>query len=185
MVCQLIPRRYKLYDDASSEKNRSIVNVQPIKWPTLKGELIIMASSDINRVTLTARLTKDPELFTTDNGFAICTLRVASNTTRKDGASGEFVEKPNYFDVKVLGKSGENASKYLQKGSAIAVDGRLEWREFTTKEGQNRQSVEILIDMSGNLRFLSSGGGGGNGNGGDSAPAEEAPAPAGSDDLPF
>jgi single-strand DNA-binding protein len=92
--------------------------------------------SDINRTTLTARLTQDPKLYTTDNGFAICTLRVASNTVRKDNASGTFVEKPNYFDVKVLGKQGENASKYLQKGSAVAVDGRLEWREFTTKEGQ-------------------------------------------------
>lgn len=134
--------------------------------------------SDINRTTLTARLTQDPKLYTTDNGFAICTLRVASNTVRKDNASGTFVEKPNYFDVKVLGKQGENASKYLQKGSAVAVDGRLEWREFTTKEGQQRQAVEVVVDLNGQLRYLSS-------NKSESTPESDSPPPASDDDLPF
>lgn len=112
-------------------------------------------ASDINRILLTARLTQDPKIFTTESGFAICTLRVASNTTRKNSATGEFEEKPNFFDVKVLGKQGENASKYLQKGSAVAVDGRLEWREFTTQDNQKRQAIEVVVDLNGSLRYLS------------------------------
>jgi single-strand DNA-binding protein len=148
-------------------------------------------ASDINRTILTARLTQDPKLWTSPSGFAICTLRVASNTTRKDGASGEFVEKPNYFDVKVLGKQGENAAKYLKKGSPIAVDGRLEWREYTTNDNQPRQAVELIVDMHGSLRFLSSPGersGGSNGGGGADSSYEasyDAPASGGNDDLPF
>lgn len=113
-------------------------------------------ANDINRITLTARLTQDPKLFTTDNGFAITTLRIVTNTSRKDAESGKFVDKANYFDVKVLGKQGENASKYLKKGSQLAVDGRLEWREFTTANGDARQAVEIVVDLSGTVRFLSS-----------------------------
>ena len=68
-----------------------------------------MASS-INRVILTGNLTRDPELRTAGSGTPVCSLRLASNTRRRD-AGGEWVEKPNYFDVTVFGAQGENAAR--------------------------------------------------------------------------
>jgi len=153
-----------------------------------------MAASNINRVLVTGNLTKDPELRSTPSGTSICKLRIAVNSRRKD-ASGQWVDKPNYFDVTVWGAQGENCAQYLQKGRGVAVDGRLEWREWDTPEGQKRQAVEIVADS---VQFLGGGGdGGGNGNGHRFTPesdvpadtADFAPAPAGpgasDDDIPF
>ncbi|WP_205696276.1 single-stranded DNA-binding protein [Conexibacter sp. SYSU D00693] len=122
-----------------------------------------MAGTNINRVVLTGNLTRDPELRSLPSGTQVCTLRIASNSRRKD-ASGEWVDKPNYFDVTVWGAQGENCARYLSKGRPIAVDGRLEWREYTTQEGQKRQAVDIVADA---VQFLGGrddapmGGGGG------------------------
>ena len=78
-----------------------------------------MAATNINRVVLTGNLTRDPELRSTPSGTSICSLRVACNTRRKD-ASGEWVDKPNYFDVTVWGAQGENCANYLSKGRPVA-----------------------------------------------------------------
>jgi single-strand DNA-binding protein len=123
-----------------------------------------MAATNINRVILTGNLTKDPELRSTPSGMAVCNLRVATNTRRKDQASGEWVDKPNYFSVTVWGRQGENAAQYLSKGRPVAIDGRLEWREYQDNSGNKREAIEIVAD---NVQFLSApdGGGGGGGNG--------------------
>ena len=71
-----------------------------------------MAASNINRVLVTGNLTKDPELRSTPSGTSICKLRIAVNSRRKD-ASGQWVDKPNYFDVTVWGAQGENCAQYL------------------------------------------------------------------------
>ena len=84
--------------------------------------------ANINRVILTGNLTADPELSTLPSGTSVCKLRLAVNRRYKDSASGEWVEKPNYFDIKVWGAQGENCATYLSKGRPVAVDGRLEWR---------------------------------------------------------
>ena len=118
-----------------------------------------MAATNINRVVLTGNLTRDPELRNTPSGTSVCSLRVACNTRRKD-ASGEWVDKPNYFDVTVWGAQGENCANYLQKGRPVAIDGRLEWREWEDKEGNKRQSVDIIADS---VQFLGSREGGENG----------------------
>ena len=113
-----------------------------------------MAATNINRVVLTGNLTRDPELRSLPSGMSVCSLRVACNTRRKD-ASGQWVDKPNYFDVTVWGAQGENCAKFLSKGRPIAVDGRLEWREWEAKDGSGtRQSVDIIADS---VQFLSSG----------------------------
>jgi single-strand DNA-binding protein len=122
-----------------------------------------MAATNINRVILTGNLTRDPELRSLPSGMSVCSLRIASNTRRKDGQSGEWVDKPNYFDVTIWGRQGENAAQYLSKGRPVAVDGRLEWREWQDQQGNNRQSVEIVAD---NVQFLSSPDGPGGGGGG-------------------
>jgi single-strand DNA-binding protein len=151
---------------------------------------------------MTGNLTADPELRSLPSGMSVCSLRIACNTRRKDGASGEWVDKPNYFNVTVWGAQGENAARYLAKGRPVAIDGRLEWREWEAQDGTKRQATDIIADS---VQFLgsrdeaASGGGpienrpAGNGasQGGD-VPVHEgdfaaAPAAAssGDDDIPF
>jgi single-strand DNA-binding protein len=155
-----------------------------------------VAASNINVVVITGNLTRDPELRSTPGGTSVCKLRVAVNSRRKD-QSGNWVDKPNYFDVTVWGAQGENCSNYLSKGRPVAVEGRLDWREWEDKEGGKRQSVEIIANS---VQFLGSrdGAGGGNGGGNGFSPSSDVPAdtsdyagaPAGGggggdDDIPF
>jgi len=157
-----------------------------------------MAATNVNRVVITGNLTRDPELRSTPSGTAVCGLRVAVNTRRKNNSTGEWEDKPNYFDVTVWGAQGENCARYLSKGRPVAVDGRLEWREWQDKEGNKRQSIDIIAES---VQFL--GGreeGAGNGNGFSSrsdvpvdesdlqpaaAPSGGGGAPGGEDDIPF
>ena len=110
-----------------------------------------MAATNINRVIITGNLTRDPELRSLPSGMSVCSLRIASNTRRKDGPSGEWVDKPNYFSVTVWGAQGENCSRFLSKGRPVAIDGRLEWREWQGQDGAKRESVEIVADA---VQFL-------------------------------
>jgi len=109
-----------------------------------------MPAININRVVLTGNLTRDPELRSTPSGVSVCSLRVACNTRRKAGE--EWVDKPNYFDVTVWGTHGENCARYLAKGRPVAIDGRLEWREWEGENGK-RQAIEIIADA---VQFLPS-----------------------------
>jgi single-strand DNA-binding protein len=157
-----------------------------------------LAASNVNVVVITGNLTRDPELRHTGGGTAVCDLRVAVNSRRKD-QSGNWVDKPNYFDVTVWGAQGENCANYLAKGRPVAIEGRLDWREWEAKDGGKRQAVQIVANT---VQFLGSrdGAGGGNGNGGgggftprSDVPADNSdfePAPTGGggaseDDIPF
>jgi len=156
-----------------------------------------VAATNINRVVLTGNLTADPELRSLPSGTSVCSLRVACNTRRKNGATGEWEDKPNYFNITVWGAQGENAARYLSKGRPVAIDGRLEWREWEAQDGAKRQAVDIIADS---VQFLGSredaaGGGGFAGAGaapGGEVPVDEGdfqPAPiaggTGDDDIPF
>jgi single-strand DNA-binding protein len=159
-----------------------------------------MAATNINRVVLTGNLTRDPELRSTPGGMSVCSLRIASNTRRKDGATGEWGDKPNYFSVTVWGAQGENCARFLSKGRPVCIDGRLEWREWQDQSGNKRESIEIVADA---VQFLggrddAAMGGGGQGNGfapHSDVPADTsdfAPQPVGArnsapadDDIPF
>jgi single-strand DNA-binding protein len=139
-----------------------------------------MSTININRVVLTGNLTADPELRSLPSGTSVCRLRLATNTRRKDSASGEWADKPNYFDITVWGAHGETVARYTTKGSSIAIDGRLEWREWDGEHGK-RQAVDIIADT---VQFLGSPNGRAKN---DEAPAptdDEAPA-TGGDDIPF
>jgi single-strand DNA-binding protein len=152
-------------------------------------------AANINRVVLVGNLTKDPELRHTPSGTAVCSLRLAVNTRRKDSATGEWTEKPNYFDITVWGNQGESCAQYLAKGRPVAVDGRLEWREWESQDGSKRQAVEVVADT---VQFLGSRDGGGGEGGGqgrsfeprggelkpDPVPAAFGPS-GGDDDIPF
>jgi single-strand DNA-binding protein len=154
-----------------------------------------MAATNINRVIITGNLTRDPELRSLPSGTQVCELRVAVNSSRKD-ESGNWVDKPNYFNVKVWGAQGENCATYLTKGRPVAIDGRLDWREWEGQNGEKRQAVEIVADR---VQFLGSRDGGGEQGGGQrfnaqsDVPADtsdfDSPAPAAvgasDDDIPF
>jgi single-strand DNA-binding protein len=149
--------------------------------------------ANINRVVLVGNLTRDPELRTTPSGTSVCKLRIAVNTRQKDNATGQWGDKPNYFDVTVWGNQAESCSQYLSKGRPVGIDGRLDWREWDAQDGTKRQAVEIIADT---VQFLGSrdggeggapGGGGGNQFVPAAAAAEAAdfgPATA-DDDIPF
>jgi single-strand DNA-binding protein len=107
---------------------------------------------NVNVVVITGNLTRDPELRSTGGGTSVCEMRVAVNTRRKDAQSGQWYDKPNYFDVVVFGARGESCATYLAKGRPVAVDGRLDWREWETKDGSGkRQAVQIIANT---VQFL-------------------------------
>ena len=141
----------------------------------------------INSVVLVGNLTKDPELRHTPAGMPVCSLRLAVNTRRKDAATGQWGEKPNYFDITVWGQQGENCAQYLAKGRRVGVQGRLEWREWEAQDGSKRQAVEVVADS---VQFLDSRGDGEGGgsylppaeSGGSSADFPSSPV---DDDIPF
>jgi single-strand DNA-binding protein len=158
-----------------------------------------VAATNINRVILTGNLTRDPELRSLPSGTSVCSMRLACNTRRKNNSTGEWEDKPNYFDITVWGAQGENCARFLAKGRPVAVDGRLEWREWEAQDGTKRQSVEIIADS---VQFLGSrdegttGGGNGAGNGfqarsdvpvdeQDFQPVQAGAGSAGDDDIPF
>ncbi len=160
-----------------------------------------MAASNVNVVVITGNLTKDPELRSTSGGTSVCEMRVAVNSRRKNGQTGQWEDKPNFFDVVVFGAQADNCAQYLSRGRPLAVEGRLDWREWEAKDGTKRQAVQIVANS---VQFLGSrdGGGGPNGGGGGggqqqqpySPPPSDVPAdvsdfsvPAGAqeDDIPF
>ena len=155
-------------------------------------------AGNINRVIITGNLTRDPEIRTLPSGTSVCELRVACNGRRRNPQTQDWEDAPNYFDVSVWGAQGDNCQRYLSKGRPIAVDGRLQWREWTDKEGNKRQSVDIVADS---VQFLGGRDDAGNGNGNgfsssshsqesdvpiDTGDFERAPASTGADeDIPF
>ena len=112
-------------------------------------------AADMNAVQLIGRLTRDPDIRTTNGGQTIANIRLAVTTRENKG--GEWGDKSNYFDVVAFGRTAETAEKYLTKGRRIGVDGRLSWSEWE-KDGVKRQSVEVI---AGDIFFLDSAQGGG------------------------
>src|SRR3982751_783684 len=116
--------------------------------------------ANINRVVLVGNLTKDPELRHTPSGTAVCSLRLAVNSRQKDAGTGEWTEKPNFFDITVGDKQGENCAQCRSKGRPVAVDGRLDWREWEAQDGSKRQAVQIIASTVQFLGGRQEGGGG-------------------------
>jgi single-strand DNA-binding protein len=147
-----------------------------------------MAAS-INRVVLVGNLTRDPELRHTPSGTPVCSLRIAVNSRRKD-ETGQWVDKPNYFSVTVWGQQGENCAQYLAKGRPVAIDGRLDWREWETQDGNKREAVEVVAET---VQFLGSRGDGESSSyvpagataGGNAGADADFPSSASDDDIPF
>lgn len=104
-----------------------------------------MASRSLNRVILIGNLTRDPELKYTPAGTAVCTIGVATNRswTTADGSTKEDVQ---YHRIVAWQKLAELCGKLLTKGRKIYLEGRLTYRSFTGKDGQQRSITEIVLD---------------------------------------
>jgi len=98
---------------------------------------------NINKITCTGRLTKDPELRSVSDEMKVCQLRLAVDEMGRGREVG-------YVNVAVFGKAGEAAKQYLSKGWLVAVDGRLEYREWETEGGEKRHDYSVV----GNVEFL-------------------------------
>jgi len=137
----------------------------------------------LNRVILIGRLTKDPEMRYTPSGAAVVTFSLAVDRSFK-AASGE--RETDFINIVVWRQLAENCSKYLSKGKLAAVEGRLQIRNYETKDGQKRQAAEVVAD---DVRFLSPKEGGGSYSPAVSAGAASEPGygdmPLTDDDVPF
>lgn len=131
-----------------------------------------------NTVTLVGNLTRDPELRFTTGGRAVAQFGLAVN--RRYQQNGEWQDQTSYFNVVAWGTLGENVAASVTKGMRVVVSGRLEQREYQTREGDKRTAIEINADEIGpSLRWATAsvertprgeggqrGGGGGNYGGG-------------------
>jgi single-strand DNA-binding protein len=133
-----------------------------------------MAGS-VNKVILVGNLGRDPEARNTQTGGKIVSFSVATSESWNDKASGERKEKTQWHRVAIFNERlGEVAEKYLRKGSKVYIEGQLESRKYTDKDGQERETFEVVIGrFKGELTLLDSRGGGdeGGGGGGGGAPA--------------
>ncbi|MEZ5215191.1 MAG: single-stranded DNA-binding protein [Ilumatobacteraceae bacterium] len=135
-------------------------------------------------VTLVGNLTRDPELRFTNSGRAVVSFGLAVN--RRYQVNGEWQEQTSFFNIQAWGQLGENAAQSLNKGSRAIVSGRLEQRQYETRDGEQRNIVEVVADEIGpSLRWATAqvertqrtegggnyGGGSGGGGGGGNRPS--------------
>jgi single-strand DNA-binding protein len=106
----------------------------------------------INKVLISGNLTRDPELRATATGMPVLGLGVAVNDRRKNQSTGEWEDYPNFIDCTLFGSRAESVSNYLNKGSKVAIEGKLRWSQWE-RDGQKRSKVEVIIDE---IEFLSS-----------------------------
>ena len=140
--------------------------------------------ASLNKVLLIGNLTRAPELRYTPSGTAVADLRMAVNrnyTTQ----SGEKREETFFVNVVVWGKQAESSGEYLDKGSSIFVEGRLQTRDWEGKDGQKRSVTEVVAERVQFLSRTKSGGAGAPAPATAPAFAEEAPTGGGDDDVPF
>ena len=120
----------------------------------------------INRVIISGNLTRDPELRKTAGGLPVLGFGMAVNDRRKNQATGEWEDYPNFIDCTIFGSRAEGVAKYLAKGAKVAVEGKLRWSTWE-KDGAKRSKIEVIVDE---LEFMSK---------------TEAPTVDPVDDLPF
>ena len=111
-----------------------------------------MRFMSINRVNISGNLTRDPELRSTAGGTQILSFGIAVNDRRRNQQTGEWEDVPNFIDCVVFGQRAEALSRFLSKGSKVALEGKLRFSSWETKEGQRRSKLEVVVDE---VEFLS------------------------------
>lgn len=122
--------------------------------------------ASVNRVILLGNLGRDPETRYTTGGDAVCNLSIATSETWKD-KNGEKVERVEWHRVVLFGRTAEVAGEYLKKGATVYIEGRLQTKKYTDKDGVEKYSTEIIGDRMQMISKAKDGDGGGD------APAEE------------
>ena len=108
-----------------------------------------MAGS-VNKVILVGNLGRDPEIRNTQSGMKIVNLRIATSETWNDKASGERQERTEWHNVVIMNdRLADVAERFLKKGSKIYVEGKLQTRKWTDKEGQERYTTEVMLGRIG------------------------------------
>ena len=132
----------------------------------------------INRVNISGNLTRDPELRATAGGTQVLSFGVAVNDRRKNPQTGDWEDYPNFVDCTMFGTRADAVSRYLSKGTKVAIEGKLRYSSWE-RDGQRRSKLEVIVDE---IEFMSrgsqSGQGGYSQNGGNSYGSGYAPAPA-------
>jgi len=145
--------------------------------------------ASVNKVILIGNLGKDPEVRYAPSGSAICNITLATSRNWKDKTSGERQEETEWHRVVFFDRMAEVAGEYLKKGKSVYIEGRLQTRKWTDKEGVEKYTTEVMADRMEMLGSRESGGGGGDESYSDqpqsraeaprrSAPPPRAPAPA-------
>ncbi|TDE19257.1 single-stranded DNA-binding protein [Vibrio owensii] len=104
-----------------------------------------MASRGVNKVILVGNLGNDPEIRYMPNGGAVANLTIATSESWRDKATGEQREKTEWHRVVIFGKLAEIAGEYLKKGSQVYIEGQLQTRKWQDQSGQDRYTVEVVV----------------------------------------
>lgn len=105
----------------------------------------------INRCLISGNLTRDPELRATSGGTPVMSFGMAVNERHKNQQTGEWEDRPNYVECTMFGTRAEAVSRYLSKGSKVAIEGRLRWSQWE-KDGQKRSKLEVVVEE---IEFMS------------------------------
>jgi single-strand DNA-binding protein len=103
-----------------------------------------MSCFDINQLAISGNLTRDPQLLHLDDGTALCKLRIANNDRTKNLA-GEWINRPQFFNVTIWAGIGQRIADNLAKGDKVVLSGRLKWSEWDAEDGR-RQAIKIHAD---------------------------------------
>ena len=103
-------------------------------------------SGNINRVNISGNLTRDAQLRSTTGGTQILSFGVAVNDRRRNQQSGEWEDYPNYIDCVLFGSRADALSRYLFKGTKVAIEGKLSYSSWEAKDGTKRSKLEVIVD---------------------------------------
>lgn len=106
----------------------------------------------INRVVISGNLTRDPDLRSTASGMPVLGFGVAVNDRRKNQQTGEWEDYPNFIDCTMFGAHAQSVSRFLSKGSKVAIEGKLRWSQWE-RDGQKRSKIEVIVDE---IEFMTS-----------------------------
>ena len=101
--------------------------------------------SNINRVIISGRLTRDPDVRTTAGGTTVMGLGVAVNDRRRTQQTGQWEDYTNFIDCTMFGSRAEALSRILTKGMLVCIEGRLRWSQWE-RDGQKRSKIEVIVD---------------------------------------
>lgn len=105
----------------------------------------------INRVAISGNIGNDPDLRQTASGVQVLSFSVAVND-RVKGEDGQWTDRPNWIDCTMFGARAQSVSRFLSKGSKVAIDGKLRWSQWE-RDGQKRSKIEVIVDE---IEFMTS-----------------------------